>query len=153
MAGVRKKRQNSPQRQDAPVLPQAGVLPYRWASGGGVEVLLIRRRHKRRWGIPKGVIEQGDTAPQTACREALEEAGIAGRISDAPLGQIEYSKWGCVCRVAVYALLVTKEHAHFDEELFRERRWFRPGEAADRKTRKGVRRIMVELVRRLATQG
>jgi 8-oxo-dGTP pyrophosphatase MutT (NUDIX family) len=41
------------------------------------------------WSLPKGHIEQGETAEQTAIREVAEETGIQGSVL-AALGSIDY---------------------------------------------------------------
>lgn len=41
------------------------------------------------WSLPKGHIEQGETAEQTAIREVAEETGIRGNVL-AALGRIDY---------------------------------------------------------------
>ncbi len=55
--------------------PTAGGIVFRHGSAGGVEILLIQDA-KGRWTIPKGHIEEGETAQQTARREIGEEAGL-----------------------------------------------------------------------------
>ncbi|MEO8862927.1 MAG: NUDIX domain-containing protein, partial [Candidatus Saccharimonadales bacterium] len=55
--------------------PTAGGVIYRHNSDGGVEILLIQDA-KNRWTIPKGHIEEGETAKQTAEREITEETGL-----------------------------------------------------------------------------
>lgn len=55
--------------------PTAGGIVYRRNKEGGVEILLIQDA-KDRWTIPKGHIEEGETAQQTAKREIGEEAGL-----------------------------------------------------------------------------
>lgn len=47
-------------------------------------------RHKP-WSLPKGLIEEGETAEEAALRETREEAGLTCRIV-APLGEIRYRK-------------------------------------------------------------
>lgn len=55
--------------------PTAGGVIYRRNKSGEVEILLIQDA-KNRWTIPKGHIEPGETAQQTAKREIGEEAGL-----------------------------------------------------------------------------
>ena len=55
--------------------PTAGGVVFRRNKKGEVEFLLIQD-HKDRWTIPKGHIEEGETAQQTAKREIGEEAGL-----------------------------------------------------------------------------
>ncbi|MFR9753711.1 NUDIX hydrolase [Nocardia sp. 004] len=47
------------------------------------------RRGRLLWSLPKGHIEEGETAEQTAIREVAEETGIIGVIV-AELGSIDY---------------------------------------------------------------
>lgn len=49
----------------------------------------IDRRGRMLWSLPKGHIEQGETAEQTAIREVAEETGIRGDVL-AALGSIDY---------------------------------------------------------------
>jgi 8-oxo-dGTP pyrophosphatase MutT (NUDIX family) len=55
--------------------PTAGGIVFRRNDKGDVEILLIQDA-KDRWTIPKGHIEPGETAQQTARREIGEEAGL-----------------------------------------------------------------------------
>ncbi len=56
--------------------PTAGGIVYRPSKDGkDIEILLIQDS-KGRWTIPKGHIEPGETAKQTAIREISEEAGL-----------------------------------------------------------------------------
>ena len=49
----------------------------------------VDRRGRMLWSLPKGHIEQGETAEQTAIREVAEETGIHGHVL-AALGSIDY---------------------------------------------------------------
>jgi len=55
--------------------PLAGGIVFRRDKDGGVEMLLVQD-HRGRWTIPKGHVEQGETALQAAQREVGEEAGL-----------------------------------------------------------------------------
>lgn len=55
--------------------PTAGGIVFRRNKEDGVEILLIQDA-KDRWTIPKGHIEEGETAQTTAKREIGEEAGL-----------------------------------------------------------------------------
>jgi 8-oxo-dGTP pyrophosphatase MutT (NUDIX family) len=105
-------------------IPQAAAVPFRSTATGAIEVLLIRRRPRGGWGIPKGLIDPGHTALEAAAIEALEEAGIEGDVLTPPLGAFEYDKFGKTCHVEVFGLRVTGIHEHYHEERLRERRWF-----------------------------
>lgn len=49
----------------------------------------LDRRGRMLWSLPKGHIEQGETAEQTAIREVAEETGLQGKVL-AALGSIDY---------------------------------------------------------------
>lgn len=55
--------------------PTSGGIIFRHDKAGGVEILLIQDG-KDRWTIPKGHIEEGETAQETTAREIAEEAGL-----------------------------------------------------------------------------
>ncbi len=55
--------------------PTAGGIVFRRGKNGGAEILLIQDA-KDRWTIPKGHIEEGEAAKQTAEREIREETGL-----------------------------------------------------------------------------
>ena len=56
--------------------PTAGGIVFRMdKSGKDIEILLIQDS-KGRWTIPKGHIEKGETAKQTAIREIGEDSGL-----------------------------------------------------------------------------
>lgn len=104
-------------------IPQAGAIPFRRMTDGTVQVLLIRRLPDGRWSIPKGLIDPGHTARQAAGIEAIEEAGVEGVLSENPIGEYTYPKYGGVCRVSVFRMEVNHIHDQFPEGSIRERRW------------------------------
>lgn len=72
----------------------AGTLLYR-RGPVGLEVLLVHPsgNYNRRapWSIPKGLVDPGEDAEQTARRETLEETGVvAGSLQ--PLGHVIYTR-------------------------------------------------------------
>ena len=69
--------------------PTAGGIVFRRNSAGAVEILLIQDA-KDRWTIPKGHIEEGETAQQTAKREIGEEAGLTDTEVLGWLGKIHF---------------------------------------------------------------
>jgi 8-oxo-dGTP pyrophosphatase MutT (NUDIX family) len=55
----------------------------------GSRILLISTQEGRRWQLPKGHIERGESPEQAAVREIEEETGVSGRVI-APLPGVEY---------------------------------------------------------------
>jgi len=122
---------------------QSAVIPFR-RGHAGLEIMLITSRKRRRWVVPKGIVEPGLTEAESAAKEALEEAGITGRVLPKPVGSFEYEKWGGTCQVAVYAMEVEQELATWLEE-FRDREWVNSAEAADRVLEPKLKEMILDL--------
>ena len=76
---------------------------------GGAEPLFLlvkARRDPRVWIFPKGHVEDGETAEQTALRETEEEAGVVGRII-APLSALEFESGGLLLHVEYFLVEAT----------------------------------------------
>ncbi|CAN7290115.1 NUDIX hydrolase [Phenylobacterium sp. LjRoot164] len=123
------------------------ALPWRRASCGALEVLLITSRETRRWVIPKGWTMRGKRPEEAAALEALEEAGVVGEIDPAAAGRYVYGKRlasGDVrpVEVSVFPMQVLAEQDAWPEQTQRERRWFAPDEAAARLEEPGLRALI-----------
>lgn len=127
---------------------QSAVIPYR-RKAGDLEVLLITSRKRKRWVMPKGVVEPGMTPADSAEKEAYEEAGIEGTVDGRPLGSYRYRKWGGTCTVEVFAMRVTAESDWWPESDSRTREWMLPGEAASRVDEAELREMIAALPGRL----
>ena len=98
--------------------------------------MLITSRETRRWIVPKGWPMKGRSPHGTAAREALQEAGIRGRISKQAIGAYSYTKRGLGgqrwdCTVHVFPLEVRTELDTWREKSERTREWFSYLEAAE----------------------
>lgn len=110
-------------------------------------VCLVTSSSGRRWVIPKGVIEPGQTAGETALQEAWEEAGLAGVLHSEPVGSYLYDKYGGLCHVTVFLMQVTDETADWPERTIRQRNWIPIDEALDRIREPGLREILESIAR------
>src|SRR5436190_3858987 len=110
-------------------------------------VCLVTSSNGRRWVIPKGLIEPGQTAGETALQETWEEAGLAGVLHTEPVGSYLYDKYGGMCHVTVFLLQVTEEADDWPERLTRQRVWLPLDEAADRIREAGLRDILESIAR------
>ena len=123
-------------------------------SAGGVvvrdgEMLLIATAGGRRWQLPKGRIEPGESPEQAAVREVREETGVTARIV-APLAGVDY--WfaeGSAKRIKKHVdffLLgyVEGSETNFDAREVDDARWFPCAEAIVRLTHASERRVAAE---------
>ena len=128
---------------------QSGVIPYRLntqkIAGKKLEVLLITSRKRKRWVIPKGIIESSMTPQGSAAKEAFEEAGVMGCVSDTSIGGYTYTKWGGTCSVEVFPFEVTKILTEWPESDIRDRQWMSVEEAASRVREDLLRDILRKL--------
>jgi len=106
---------------------QAAALPVR--NG---KVCLVTSSNGKRWVIPKGLIEPGQSAGETALQEAWEEAGLVGVLDPEPLGSFLYDKWCGTCHVIVFLMQVTEVAQNWPEGDFRQRSWVSPAGALER---------------------
>jgi 8-oxo-dGTP pyrophosphatase MutT (NUDIX family) len=75
------------------IIEQAGALCLSVAPKGEQQVLLVGSHRNGRWGLPKGLIDPGEPSHEAAAREAYEEAGIRGEVSDAIAGSFVYRQF------------------------------------------------------------
>lgn len=128
------------------VRTQFAALPYRILNGK-VQILLVTSRETGRWLIPKGWPEQGLSALDCAAREAWEEAGIEGRMSETCLGIYSYLKTlddrdRLPVVVAVFPVKVRRLADKFPEHKDRKRKWFSRKKAAAQVVEPELRRIL-----------
>jgi len=128
---------------------QSAVIPFR-GRGDNLEIMVITSRRKRRWVVPKGVKEPDMSAPDSAAKEAREEAGIEGDVLPGAIGSYDYEKWGGTCTVDVYAMEVKKVYDDWLES-FRDRQWVSLEEAAGRLGEEDLKAIVRSLPGQLET--
>ena len=123
-------------------------------SAGGLvvhesRILLISTQEGKRWQLPKGHIEMGETPEEAAIREVREETGVTGEIL-APLPPVEY--WYLekgrrrVHKIVEYYLLsyVSGDNANFDTREVSGADWFSWEEGIARLTFENERRVVLE---------
>lgn len=131
--------------------PQLQVAALCTRDGAdGLEVLLVTSRGTGRWILPKGWPMARHSLAETAAIEAWEEAGVRGDVEESPLGDYEAQKdtdggLPVPCRVAVFRLHVASVADAFPEAAMRNRRWFRPAEAATLVREPELRKILSRL--------
>ncbi|MBF0193953.1 MAG: NUDIX hydrolase [Magnetococcales bacterium] len=130
---------------------QSAVIPFR-RNGDSLQILLITSRKKKRWIIPKGIIEDHLSAADSAAKEALEEGGIKGKTHDKAIGNYTYEKWGGTCKAEVFVLEVTQLLEQWDED-FRDRAWLGIPQAIERIKEDKLKDICAALPKFLQEQG
>ena len=119
------------------MIEQAAAIPM--DSG---RICLVNSSSGRGWVIPKGRIEPGDTARDTAAKEAWEEAGVVGVLHEKPIGAYLYEKNGASYHVVVYAMEVTEVATAWPEDHRRIRRWIDPDKIDRFIQVTGMRRVL-----------
>jgi 8-oxo-dGTP pyrophosphatase MutT (NUDIX family) len=114
---------------------QFGVLPFLVEPDGGLRIVLVTSRGSGRWTIPKGNPMAGKKPHRAAEKEALEEAGLVGKVGKRPLGS--YALWKRMsdhfelATVTVFPFEVTRLLPSFKEMAVRTVESFPQAVAAD----------------------
>lgn len=136
----------------------AGGVVLRWVPSGA-EVVLASRRTARgilAWGLPKGLVEAGESPEDTAIREVLEETGLRAEVRR-PLGDISYwYVWnGDRVHKTVSFFLMEAAGGDFsqrDSEM-EEVRWFPADEAVRTASYRGEQDVLHRAMEALAAEG
>jgi phosphohistidine phosphatase len=142
---------NGPGRRRRPAYyyHQSAVIPFRMHKGKP-EILVIYSSNRKHWVVPKGIMDPGLTARESAAKEAWEEAGVEGRIYDGSLGAYTCRKWGAACHVEVFAMEVTHLVPEKKwEESHRGREWLTPKQAAKRLKQQELKPMVMTLAEKL----
>jgi 8-oxo-dGTP pyrophosphatase MutT (NUDIX family) len=118
-------------------LRQAAAIPLQ-----GSRVCLVTSSNGKRWVIPKGLIDPGQTAGEAALNEAWEEAGLVGAISREPVGTYLYNKLGRTYHVLVYLMRVTEAAEAWPEMNLRRRVWVPVEKAVEQIEDAGLRDLI-----------
>jgi 8-oxo-dGTP pyrophosphatase MutT (NUDIX family) len=123
----------------------------------GSSVLLISTAGGRRWQLPKGHLEAGESREEAALREVREETGVTGRLIS-PLAEIDYwfvEKGSLRVHKRVHYFLLSYESgdaANFDPEEVSGAAWVSWDEALARLTFANERDVVSAARRRLEEQ-
>lgn len=129
---------------------QSGVVPYRLnMETGELEILMIRTKHAKNWGLPKGGKEPHLSLVASALKEADEEAGAIGKPEEFVMTS-EYTKGstGRDQHVTWYLMRVKRLKENYMEVNLRQRKWFEVDDAL-RKIDKGFHPILKRAVKML----
>lgn len=132
---------------------QFGVLPFLVEPEDRLRIVLVTSRGSGRWTIPKGNPMAGKKPHRAAEIEALEEAGLIGKVSKQPLGS--YALWKrmsdhfVLATVTVFPFQVERLMPTFKEMAVRKVETFPQGIAADLVQESGL----AELIRGFKPNG
>jgi 8-oxo-dGTP pyrophosphatase MutT (NUDIX family) len=133
--------------------PTAGGIVFRRDSENGIEILLIQDA-KDRWTIPKGHIEEGETAQQTAKREIGEEAGLKETDVLGWLGKIHF-RYRRVDKLVLMTTQIYLVRARGDtnaiqkEEWMNGIKWFKFHDALDAIEYEDIGKLMLLAMKRI----
>lgn len=133
--------------------PTAGGVVFRRDENDGIEILLIQDA-KDRWTIPKGHIEEGETAQQTAKREISEEAGLSDTEVLGWLGKIHfrYRRLDKLVLMTTQIYLVRAQgdtNAIKKEEWMNGIEWFKFHDALDAIEYEDIGKLMLLAMKRI----
>jgi|SRR6056297_1158170 len=120
---------------------QSAVIPY-LREEGKARVMLITTQKKKKWTLPKGIIEPGLSPPKSAAREAYEEAGIRGEVEHQLFDRFEYDKWGGTCHVQVFLMKITEVLDQWPEQDQRSRKLVNACEAPEWIGRESIKPVL-----------
>lgn len=137
--------------------PTAGGVVYRRDEKKGVEILLIQDA-KNRWTIPKGHIEEGEVAKDTAAREIQEETGLQKIRVLNWLGKINfrYRRQQSLVLMTTDIFLVEAQgdtNALKPEDWMNGIKWFTANEALNKIEYEDIEKIILLALSKIRTQG
>ena len=113
---------------------QSGALPYRVDKAGRRQVLLVTSVRSSRWTIPKGKVAPGLSLAENAAKEAMEEAGVVGKVATRSAGSYRAIKRlgarRTIIDVWVFLLAVSDALDDWPEKRHRRIKWVSPASAA-----------------------
>lgn len=136
--------------------PTAGGVIFR-RHHGKIQILLIQDA-KKRWTIPKGHIEEGETAKQTAEREIGEEAGLFEIETLGWLGKINF-RYRRMNKLVLMTTQVYLVHAKGDTDGIKKEAWMSDiqwldfAEALEKIEYEDISKLMLLAMRRIRAGG
>jgi diadenosine hexaphosphate hydrolase (ATP-forming) len=151
-----------PFRRDKPAIneivreAEAGGVVYRITKAGKLQIVLFQDVRDR-WTIPKGHIEEGETAQESAIREIGEEVGLYDIEPVCWLGKVNFRYRRVnslvIINMQTYLFKSGKQDTPKKEEWMRDVRWFDFDEAIDKIAYEDVAKLVLLARKRLRQKG
>lgn len=134
----------------------AGGVVYRITKSGSLQICLFQDVRDR-WTIPKGHVEPGETAQETAIREIGEEVGLFGIMPICWLGKVNfrYRREATLVMMSMqtYLFKAGKEDTPKKEKWMHDVRWFDFDEAIEIVEYEDIGRLILLAKNRLRQRG
>lgn len=135
----------------------AGGIVFRRNKQDGIDILLIQDP-KGRWSIPKGHVEEGETAQETALREIGEEAGLMNVEAICWLGKthFRYRRLNTLVLMTTQIYLVRAlgdTEKIKKEDFYAGIKWFSFQEALDNIEYEDIGKLMLIAMKRIRHAG
>ncbi|MFZ2494400.1 MAG: NUDIX domain-containing protein [Candidatus Saccharimonadales bacterium] len=135
----------------------AGGIVFRRNKSGEVEILLIQDP-KGRWSIPKGHVEEGETAQETAIREIGEEAGLTNVEAICWLGKthFRYRRLNTLVLMTTQIYLVKalgNTEKIKKEDFYANIKWFSFADALEAVEYEDISKLMLLAMKRIRHAG
>jgi len=135
---------------------EAGGVVYRITKAGKLQIVLFQDVRER-WTIPKGHIEEGETAQESAIREISEEVGLFGIEPVCWLGKVNFRYRRVnslvIINMQTYLFKAGKDDALKKEEWMHDVRWFDFDEAVEKVAYEDVAKLILLARKRLRQRG
>jgi len=95
----------------------AGGVVWRCGKDGDLEVLLVHRPKYDDWTLPKGKLDDGESAEEAALREVEEETGLQVELRDELPPTDYHDRYGRPKNVRYWVMDVTGGEFHPNKEV------------------------------------
>ena len=134
----------------------AGGVVYRVTKAGALQICLFQDARDR-WTVPKGHVEEGETAQETAIREVGEEIGLFGIEPVCWLGKVNFRyrrvNTLVLMTMQTYLFRAGKDDTPKKEQWMHGARWFDFDEAVDKVEYEDIGKLILLARNRLRQRG
>ena len=134
----------------------AGGVVYRVTKAGALQICLFQDARDR-WTIPKGHVEEGETAQETAIREVGEEVGLHGIEPVCWLGKVNFRyrrvNTLVLMTMQTYLFRAGKNDTPKKEQWMHAAQWFDFDEAVEKVEYEDIGKLILLAKSRLRQRG